>query len=711
MKKEIKKTGLLAVLFLLVLGMAGCQENGEPTKTDNPTVETKKPSIDVPTKTDNPTVETTKPTVEEDEATKLHTVAEILELCEKNDGKRYLVKGTITKILNPMYGEMEIEDETGKLYIYGTYDKDGNKQYPDLEDKPVVGDEVVLSGLAQTYKDKKELKSAWIQSVKHNAPVFNEADYKAMSIKEARAAAIDSKVKLTGVVARITYASGKKPSGLILVDGTESIYIYDMMIASEAKIGNKLTVCGTRDSWINADEAYNAEKFGYKGCTQLSHCHSISLDKSVTDIDYSWVKENTIKNIIENNPENDITSTIFKVNGLITKSVNPGFTNYIIDDVDGKTGSYVYTQCNGADFTWLDEFDGKICTIYLSALNAKATSAGLQYRFLPISVKDENYQFDLATGAQFAIDYFAKDQFGSSYMLNPNLELAQSVSYEHLGLNDVKLSYESSNNEALSFVLEDGKLFMRTTNTADSKVDVTITAAHGENTASTTITINVYKTPEIASTNVKGAIDAKVGDKVTVRGTVGASLVNRDGFYLIDETGVIAVTTTKDVLSQIKLHNEVIITATKALIGKSSSDIEFHYQLALKDASLDLNLYGDEPYSMTSFKEMTLEEAKNLDVNAHENTELGITVSDVTVEFTGGGYSTNVFLCSGDCKMMLYASGSKQYKWLEAYNGKTIKVDLAVCNWNSAKGGYKATVLAVYNGDGTKTYNTLNFSK
>ena len=102
----------------------------------------------------------------------------------------------------------------------------------------------------------------------------------------------------------------------------------------------------------------------------------ISNDKGSADFDKSWITESTVKEIMDTPVTEDITAKIFKVNALVKKAPGNGFTNYYIDDIDGVTGSYVYTQCNGGDFGWLDEFDGKICTVYLVALNAKASTSG-----------------------------------------------------------------------------------------------------------------------------------------------------------------------------------------------------------------------------------------------------------------------------------------------------------------------------------------------
>ena len=63
---------------------------------------------------------------------------------------------------------------------------------------------------------------------------------------KAREAAEGTKVKVTGVVARITYANGMVPSGVILVDGTSSIYVYDSNVAGRVSIGNEISVLASK---------------------------------------------------------------------------------------------------------------------------------------------------------------------------------------------------------------------------------------------------------------------------------------------------------------------------------------------------------------------------------------------------------------------------------------------------------------------------------
>ena len=118
-------------------------------------------------------------------------------------------------------------------------------------------------------------------------------------------------------------------------------------------------------------------------------------DNEVSAPNYSWVEETTVKTIMDTPVSTDITTTIYKVNALVKKSIGTGFINYYIDDLDGVTGSYVYTQCNGSDLEWLEKFDGKICTVYLSVINAKSTATGCNWRFKALKVVDEGYTFDI----------------------------------------------------------------------------------------------------------------------------------------------------------------------------------------------------------------------------------------------------------------------------------------------------------------------------
>ena len=520
------------------------------------------------------------------------------------------------------------------------------------------------------------------------------------TIAKARNAAKGESVQVTGVVARITYANGMKPSGVMLVDGTGSIYVYDSNVAAACKIGNTVTVKGTKDYWILDTELSNAEKFGYQGCNQIVDATLIANDNGTSDFSTAAISETTVKELMDTPVTEDITTKIYKVTALVKKAPGNGFTNYYINDLDGTTGSYVYTQCNGSDFSWLDAFDGKICTVYVTALNAKASSAGCVWRFLPIAVKDEGFDVSTVNVAEHVVEYYGVPQFLSAYTGDPAQELLTSVSGELLGYENAPLTYTSDNTAVAT--VEDGVLHCLSSGIATITVSCTYGDLHYSADVAIRVTINqqgeTYPT-------VSDAIAAEVGDAVTVKGIVGPSLVNKVGFYLIDESGVIAVETTAATMEIIEIGHEVVIEATR---GINTSSGKTFGQTCLKNAAVVVNNYGSHAYPTDAFKgDITVADFYALSVGTDYTTHVYTMKATVKVEETA--YYTNIGLTDGSTSIRLYCSSASQYNWLKAFAGQEVTVEIAPCNWNS-KDYYTGCVLAVVNADGTKTYNTLNFN-
>ena len=399
----------------------------------------------------------------------------------------------------------------------------------------------------------------------------------------------------------------------------------------------------------------------------------------------------------------------YMVTALVKKAPGSGFVNYYIDDLDEKTGSYVYTQCNGNDFSWLDEFDGEICTVYLVVLNAKSSVSGCVYRFLPLAVVGEDFTFDVDNAAEFAVKYYGVTQFEKLYTGDPALDLATDVSSELLGFENATLDYSSSDTSVLSFVTTMGTGKNRIMHCHKSgTVTVTVTGTYGGKTYSESVTVTVdIAENEIPSVSVSEAIGAELGEVVTVKGIVGPSLVNQSGFYLIDETGVIAVVLSEAEMEKVQLGNEVILKGTRAKRLKSGASV--FGQTNLDACEILVNNYGEHEYSTATFIEgKTAQDFYNLSANEDHGTE--VYVLTVTVELVETAYYTNIKLKSGSTSISLYCSSAGQYNFLKEYNGQEITVEIAPCNWN-AKGFYAGCVLAVRHADGTKTYNKLNFSE
>ena len=713
------KAKILALLLAAVMLMAtvAC-DIVENESTDTRAPETSAPETNAPEtnapETDAP--ETNAPDDSESETNapddndemKIITIAEALELCGSEGNittERYYIRGIVKTIKNAEYGQMVVADETGEISVYGTYSADGELRYSELSEKPYKGDEVILHCILQNYNGTKEVKNARLVSFVSNQGNEDVSAYKSATIAEAKAAEEGAKLKVSGVVAKITYANGMKPSGFILVDNTSSIYVYDGDAAARVKEGNKVELAATKTYWILADEQNSAVIFGYKGCNQLDSAILISNDeKTDNKYDVSWITESTVKEIMDNPVSNDITSTIFKVTALVKKVPGNGFVNYYIDDLDGKTGSYVYTQCNGGDFAWLDQFDGKICTVLLIPFNAKSTHSNCFYRFLPVAVFDEGFVFDKANAAEHAVVYYGAEQFKTSYTGNPALEIITSVSSELLGFENATLSYASSNSEIISIDVADGKTVMNCLKSG--KATITVTGKYDGKEFSKTVEITVdIPTAEIPSITVGEAISSPVGEVVTVKGIVGPSLVNQTGFYLIDESGAIPVILTEAQLENVQPGHEVILKGTRAIRVKDGSAA--FGQTNLDACEIVVNNYGSHEYSTKSFiTDKTLKDMYDLNSTEDHGTE--IYVLKATVEVVETQHYSTISLVSGSTKFGLYSSSANQYNWLKAYAGQEITVEVAACNWNS-KNYYRGCVLAVITEDG-KVINTLNFN-
>lgn len=699
----MKKNRKFLSLFLSVLSCATLVSCGEGNKTSAPV--------------------TTPSTKNEDER-KIYTIAELIAMMPSDGSvttERYYVRAKIKSIDDASYGAMTIEDPTGTLSVYGTYGSDGVKRYSELDEKPVKGDTVLLYGTIQNYKNKTpEIKSGWIIEFTKGTPSWSEDDYTEMTIGAAREAAVDSLVKVTGVVSRITFADGMKPNGFIIVGDNSSIYVYDNQIAITVAIGNKITLLAKKTMYIPSKEANSAKKFGYKGACQLIDGHLLSNDESTNDLDLSFAQEKTVKEVIETSPSDNITSLIYHSNALIKRVQKEGqnFVNYYIDDLDGKTGSYVYTACDGKDFAWMDQYDGKICSVYYTALNAKSTSTGVLFRFLPIKIEDNNnYQFDKAEAPKFAVEYYGLEQFDTVYSADPSKEMLTSVTSDLLKFGTATLSYSSNNTDLAYFETgEDGKVIFHINSGSEGTATITVTGhLDGQTDFSKTMDIKIVKPVDVSlAVNVKAAIDASKGTELLVKGVIGPSLVNKNGFYLIDETGSLAVVmNSTDEFNGLQIGQTVYIKGKRDLFASvRNGGTPSYFESCMTGCQIVKNEFGNVDYSTASFiKGKTLADLITLPV-AYNSHTAEVYVITAGLKFVSTKNYSNAYLKDGDSEMRLYCTNAAgQYQWIKSYvdDTKTYTMEVAVCNWNN-KNYYTACLLSITDSNGNKVMNTLNFN-
>jgi hypothetical protein len=295
-----------------------------------------------------------------------------------------------------------------------------------------------------------------------------------------------------------------------------------------------------------------------------------------------------------------------------------------------------------------------------------------------------------------------------SYTGNPSTELISSVSSTLLGFEGATLTYTSSDESVVYFTETDGKTIFNCGETG--KATVTVTATYNGSSYSETVEVKVAANVDVEYITVADAIKAPIDTEVTVKGIVGPSVVNKNGFYLFGEDGsVIAVLlSSTDEFVGLEIGHEVVISGMRERYIKDDS-YETHGQTSIVNATIVANYYGDHEYSTEKFvTDKTVEDFYALDKTVDYSTT--VFVLTVKIERVTETYSSNYKLIStaSNTYISLYCSGAGQYDaLLKQFNGQTVTIEIAACNWND-KNYWRGCVLSVITEDG-KVYNQLNF--
>lgn len=177
------------------------------------------------------------------------TVAEFLAAPVSSD-TWYRLSGTVGGPINTQYGNFDITDETGTVYVYGT------SNFSDFTVNE--GDNITIVGQRYEYNGKDEVIEAYIEEV-----IPGEAPEPTEPIEATIAEFLDAPVSssqyyiLTGEITRLvntTYGN------FTLVDATGEVYVYGLTATQVSsndqsfstlglKEGDTVTLCGTRDEY------------------------------------------------------------------------------------------------------------------------------------------------------------------------------------------------------------------------------------------------------------------------------------------------------------------------------------------------------------------------------------------------------------------------------------------------------------------------------
>ena len=169
----------------------------------------------------------------------------------------YKLTGKVANLQAGDYGNFDLVDATGKVYVYGltaTQVEKNDKSFPTLGIKE--GDIVTLIGTRTSYKDTPQVggPAYYVSHVGHTESTV--ADFLAQSV------AADKWYKLSGTVTNLQTGDY---GNFDLVDETGSVYVYGLTSSFVAKNdksfaslglaeGDVITIVGKRDSYNDQDQ-------------------------------------------------------------------------------------------------------------------------------------------------------------------------------------------------------------------------------------------------------------------------------------------------------------------------------------------------------------------------------------------------------------------------------------------------------------------------
>ena len=172
---------------------------------------------------------------------------------------QYRLTGVITSISNTTYGNLYLQDFSGETYVYGI---------EDFSDKGLKeGDIITIVGKRAAHNGNPQVGSAVLNSVIPVTPV---------TIAELLAKPDDASTYFM-ITGEITSIDDENSGKLYLKDGDSQIYVYKcypgygaagddrngLLAAKGIKVGDTLTVIGTRGSYNGTDELINGIYFSH----------------------------------------------------------------------------------------------------------------------------------------------------------------------------------------------------------------------------------------------------------------------------------------------------------------------------------------------------------------------------------------------------------------------------------------------------------------
>ncbi len=261
------------------------------------------------------------------------TVAEFIAAADNST--YYKLTGTVGGSINTQYGNFDLTDETGTIYVYGT------DNIADYADKLTAGAKVTLAATYEYYEksEKHEAVNAYILSLEEAQPV-EETEHGPTTIAAFLSAEESTTdwYELTGVISNLK--DGDIYGNFDLTDESGTVYVYgvlstkggdkklfqDLVSTYGIKNGGTITIKANRGSYNDKIEALNAYFVSYKDDGSSQGGGESGDVKKATVAEFIAAEESD--------------SQKYELTGTIGGSINTTYGNFDLTDETGTV--YVY---------------------------------------------------------------------------------------------------------------------------------------------------------------------------------------------------------------------------------------------------------------------------------------------------------------------------------------------------------------------------------
>lgn len=435
------------------------------------------------------------------------------------------------------------------------------------------------------------------------------------SIQAIRELAVGEVIQFTGVTVKHIYTGQTTPyiTGVLMANETGTIYVYGEDFAKSVTIGRKLTITGTKAYYVPNTDTGAAEATGYKGQLQLKDPIQVKDHGDFAGLPAGSVNEiNSLETVVKAPLNVDISNTLYKISGHITKQVGGDYVNYYLTDLDRITTMRFYTQSNGKDFAWLEPYVGKTVSMIFSAVNAKPGEQ--MWRGVPIEVIEEVTVIDEVEAKYAAVRGLSGllDEYkAAGDIILPSSDTA---------LENVSYRYQVSQSTQASIVEVSGGSILRLT-AIDKNETITVTASATYNGKIGTATKEIKLSPAEAfdTITIAEAKSLKKESKVVVEAVVMKVTKKagnaKQGLFIADSTGtffVYAGAAYLDNIKDVEEGNRIVV----------KGEIDFYLEAGLVDSGFTGNhqlanpeiLFNDglnNAYDTSSIEVKTVDEIAN----------------------------------------------------------------------------------------------------